>query len=294
MPANIKRDRIILSHPSGSSAEILLYGATVISWKSIGPDDSTPSERLFVSGKAATDGSKPVRGGIPVVYPCFGAPTHPDHMKLPQHGYLRNNVWQFDGIPMDNEAGVTLRLTMAPNAAMKEQYSYPVRLQYVVTLAPHQLSTDLHVKNVASSDSSPMEFQALFHNYFRCVANDALVYPLKGLSYLDKTEATPELRSSTKLELRDGVDVKKFTDSVYLDGPKRYTLRWPGGEIDINTNLNDVVVWNPQQEAGSKIGDMEDGGWDKYVCVEPGTVRGFITLPPGENYICRQTLTVKV
>jgi glucose-6-phosphate 1-epimerase len=40
-----------------------LYGATVTSWKTGG------QEQLFVSEKAHLDGSKPIRGGIPVVFP---------------------------------------------------------------------------------------------------------------------------------------------------------------------------------------------------------------------------------
>ena len=40
-----------------------LFGATVISWKSNG------HENLWLSTAAKLDGSKPVRGGIPVVFP---------------------------------------------------------------------------------------------------------------------------------------------------------------------------------------------------------------------------------
>lgn len=49
--------------PTGDSVEILLFGATVTSWKSNG------KERLWLSTAAKLDGSKPVRGGIPVVFP---------------------------------------------------------------------------------------------------------------------------------------------------------------------------------------------------------------------------------
>lgn len=49
--------------PTGESVQVLLHGATVISWKSGG------QENLFLSEKAILDGSKPVRGGIPVVFP---------------------------------------------------------------------------------------------------------------------------------------------------------------------------------------------------------------------------------
>ena len=56
--------RVCATLPSGDRAEVLLYGATVISWRG-----SNGKENLFVSEKAALDGSKPVRGGIPVVFP---------------------------------------------------------------------------------------------------------------------------------------------------------------------------------------------------------------------------------
>ena len=87
-----------------------MYGATVISWKSPSVASPDVKERFFVSAKAALDGSKPVRGGIPVVFPAFGAPIHPDHAKLSQHGFARSEVWSFDGIVLDNEAGVSVRL----------------------------------------------------------------------------------------------------------------------------------------------------------------------------------------
>ncbi|RPD62940.1 galactose mutarotase-like protein [Lentinus tigrinus ALCF2SS1-6] len=299
MPVVQKVDRVILQHPKtgnqGSSAEILLYGATVVSWKAPSPTSNEPVERLFVSGKAALDGSKPVRGGIPVVFPCFGAPTHPTHAKLPQHGFARNNVWTFNSIVMDNEAGVSVKLSLGPNPTIQQQYDHPFHLDFVVTLAEHQLSTDLHVKNTGLSTTPPMEFQALFHNYIRAPANDVRVSPLTGLSFYDKTEATEEARATSKMETREGVDVTKFTDSVYENAPGRYDVVWPSGAIEVRTiNMKDVVVWNPQEEAGAKIGDMETGGWEKYICVEPGYVRGYVKLPAGETWVGQQVLTVKV
>lgn len=56
--------RVTASLPTGESVDILLYGATVISWKS-----ASGKENLFLSSKAHLDGSKAVRGGIPLVFP---------------------------------------------------------------------------------------------------------------------------------------------------------------------------------------------------------------------------------
>ncbi|KAI0655078.1 galactose mutarotase-like protein [Cubamyces menziesii] len=293
MPVIQKDDRVVLQHPQGASAEILYYGATVISWKAAASGE--PTERLFVSAKAALDGSKPVRGGIPVVFPAFGAPSHPDHLKLPQHGFARNNVWSFDSTVMDNEAGVSVKLTLDPSNAIKAQFDHPFHLEYVVTLAKQQLTTDLHVKHTGLSTTPPFEFQALFHNYIRAPANDVRITPLTGLAYYDKTEVTDEARAAPKVERRETVDVKRYTDSVYENAPGKYDVVWANGAIEIKTNnLKDVVVWNPQQETGSKIADMEEGGWEKYVCVEPGYVRGFVKIEPGQTWWGQQVLTVKV
>jgi glucose-6-phosphate 1-epimerase len=59
--------KVVATLPSGESVEVLLFGATVTSWKSNGGK----TENLWLSEKAALDGSKAVRGGIPVVFPVI-------------------------------------------------------------------------------------------------------------------------------------------------------------------------------------------------------------------------------
>ena len=73
--------RVTASLPTGERVEILLYGATVISWKS-----ANGKENLFLSEKAHLDGSKPVRGGIPIVFPVGS--SCPAIIKAIQHVFL--------------------------------------------------------------------------------------------------------------------------------------------------------------------------------------------------------------
>lgn len=89
--------------------EILYYGATVISWKSPDVVGGEPLERLFVSSKAALDGSKPVRGGIPIVFPIFGAPELPLFSNLKQHGYARSSTWNFTSAVTDDDSSVSVK-----------------------------------------------------------------------------------------------------------------------------------------------------------------------------------------
>ena len=172
---------------------------------------------------------------------------------------------------MDNEAGVSVRLSMcrlfysnsavltlllalSPRPTITAVYDKPFELAYVVTLARHQLSTDLHVTN--PSDTEPLEFQALLHNYIRGPAKNLSVHPLEGKRYADKVD------KSIKEETREAVDVRKFTDSVYEDTEDEIRVTWGSrGVVIKKTNFPTLTVWNPSSDAGSKLADMEDGGW---------------------------------
>ena len=61
--------RVTATLPTGESVSVLLYGATVVSWK-----DKNGHEKLWLSEAAKLDGSKPVRGGIPLVFPVCCPP----------------------------------------------------------------------------------------------------------------------------------------------------------------------------------------------------------------------------
>jgi glucose-6-phosphate 1-epimerase len=295
MPIELNEGRCILRHlnvndwvrkehitdfgaEQGASVEILLYGATIISWKSPSRHDKEIHERLFLSSKAVLDGTKAVRGGIPVVFPCFGAPTHPDHLGLKQHGFARNENWTYGGVTKDDESIVSVKLSMRivtarrtvllmlssaldPTPTIKKVYNKAFHLSYEVTLVGYELSTILNVRNT-SIETDMIRFQALFHNYIRAPSRRLVIAPLQDKLYYDKTEETEEGRNTAKIETRVGVDVRTYTDAVYEDAPQQYKVTWPDGGIAIrSTGLKDVVIWNPQREAGSKLADMEDGGW---------------------------------
>lgn len=64
---------------SGASAKIHAVGATVVSFRS----SPCGREHLFVSRQAKLDGSKAIRGGIPICFPIFGPPS--GESTMPQH-----------------------------------------------------------------------------------------------------------------------------------------------------------------------------------------------------------------
>ena len=84
VPGKNGMSTVLLSHPSGSSADVYLNGAHVTSWIPAGG-----KEVLFMGKTATFAPGDPIRGGIPVVWPQF-ANIGP----LPQHGFARKTEWQ--------------------------------------------------------------------------------------------------------------------------------------------------------------------------------------------------------
>lgn len=98
--------------------EIYDHGATVTSWKVDG------KEKLFLSSKAVLDGSKAIRGGIPVVFPNFGPWAHG-----PQHGFARILPWN---VAHQTESSVTFSLE--PCKKSREMWDFSFKVEYTGNL----------------------------------------------------------------------------------------------------------------------------------------------------------------
>jgi hypothetical protein len=155
--------------PSHDSVKVHLYGATVTSWTT-----SDGEEQLFLSEKAVLDGSKAIRGGIPVVFPVFGPPPE-DHATsaLPQHGFARTSYWEYLGKSTSesssSRADDSVKLDFGLSTAMLDEkarkaWPYEFGLVYSITLGKGTLETAMHVQN--KGDKS-FDFQCLFHTYLR-------------------------------------------------------------------------------------------------------------------------------
>lgn len=315
MPVNLinNNSTVHLELPkSKASAEIRLFGATVTSWKAAGG-----SERLFLSSKAALDGSAAIRGGIPIVFPVFGAPK--DHAdapevitKLGKHGFARDHDWAISThtprIDEEDKVAVTLELRTNDKPEIKAVWPFETVLQYTVTLSPHALQCELKVHYVEGEGEMP--FHALLHNYLLVPdSTKASIQGLNGMYYIDKVLGGEEAQLdtdnfTTDAKPIDRVHVGRHKSTPLGEAPRDVKLVYnasllqdplgrmgKGVEVTRSKELKDTVVWNCAEEGNKSIGDLEDGGWKKYVCVEPGTVHGFETLQKGGFWKAEQTLT---
>ncbi|OTA68343.1 galactose mutarotase-like protein [Hypoxylon sp. EC38] len=285
--------RVTAVLPTGDSVEILLYGATIISWK-----NRFGTEKLWLSDAAKLDGSKAVRGGIPLVFPVFG--TSPDHAatsKLPQHGFARNSRWEFLGKsssestgPSDSSVKLDFGLSSATlDDAVKNLWPYTFSLIYSVTLTPENLSTSIVVTN---DGDQPIEFQVLMHTYLRI--SDISKIQVKGLEdseYIDKVDAAKAKKQSGAVTIAGEVD-RVYTPAK---GPSSPVVIEEEGETVfsiVRDNLKDVVVWNPWTDKAAGMGDFEPkDGFKNMICVEAGSVKDWITLDPKDAFEGAQTIS---
>jgi len=287
MPIIVEKDHVELKLPS-ASVGIHLFGATLTSWKVNG------SERIFLSAKALLDGSRGIRGGIPLVFPQFATsqPPHPTSA-LPQHGVARVSYWKYVSEIEDTNDKITVLFELTEAEVrddLRSKWNHQFKLSYVVSLTADSLRTELKIFNPSSTDS--FEFQTLLHTYFRVPdCRRVRVEGLEGTPFIDKTKGG---ETSTLNGPFSGVT--KEVDYVFENSKDHLLLDYQHPQLSplsiTKENFLDTVVWNPWVEKAKAITDFVAEEYAEMICVEVGSVRKFIQLLPQASWTASQTLRV--
>lgn len=255
------------------TAEVYLQGAHVTAWTPAGEDPV-----LWLSSASAFEPGVPVRGGIPICFPWFGA--RDGHPEAPAHGYARRTVWTLVGAHDDHEATV-LRLALAAPAdpALADLSGldafYEVRVGRTLDVA----------LTVTSTRDVPVRFEEAQHTYLRVLDVEAtLVHGLEEVAYLDKTAAagTDPHRTPEGAPLVPSGQV----DRVYLgtSGPVQVVDAARTVRVTKSSSQS-TVVWSPGADVAAGMRDMGAGEWRQMVCVESANVGDHaVVLEPGRSH----------
>src|ERR1700752_5386003 len=82
-----------------------LRGAQVTAWQ---PPDERPV--LFTSPNSTFAPGRAIRGGIPIIFPWFGASRQAP--AAPQHGLARTTTWHLDSVETVGGQSLTLTLSL--------------------------------------------------------------------------------------------------------------------------------------------------------------------------------------
>ena len=250
-----------LHHANGSTAEVEPYGATVTSYCPSGPQPVR--DVFFVSSKAALDGSKPIRGGVPLCWPQFGPGP------LPRHGIVRQRMWRVvEPSCADAAASTVAVLALDSDESTRREWPVDFRAELRVELQAEALVMELAY---TLSAAAPVPVTGALHNYFAVgdVRRATVQFPVEGSTVLDNPTGRAELpRSAAPAAVRfDGEH-----DRIYLSVPNDVRVR--DGEwrrvicVHRTAGVPDVVVWNPWIEIARATADLDDSDYLRFVCVE--------------------------
>ena len=190
----------------GVAGELFPQGAHLTAWQ-------PPGERpvLFTSPNSAFAPGRAIRGGIPIIFPWFGANRH--EPAAPQHGLARTTTWHLNKVETSGRESLTLTLSLGDGDFGSPFWPEPFRAIYTVIFA-QTLSLRLAVQNRATH---AITFEEALHAYFAISDIGTIaISGLAGTTYIDKTDAARRKPQTAAL-----VTITAETDRVYLDTPGR-------------------------------------------------------------------------
>ena len=170
--------------PDGAQATVALFGGHLLSWRT-----ADGKEHLFCSTRSALDGSKAIRGGVPVIFPQFNARGDGQ-----RHGFARTSQWRLDGSGSGSEDGrawAEFALTQSDLAApVAQAWPHAFELRLRVTLGGPALDLQCTVRNTGAHG---FPFGVALHRYLVVGRLDAAaIEGLQHCRYTDHHMATRE------------------------------------------------------------------------------------------------------
>ncbi|MGS2722062.1 D-hexose-6-phosphate mutarotase [Paraglaciecola aestuariivivens] len=265
-----KLDILHLENAFGS-VDIALFGGQVLSYI----PKSDGRERLWLSESAILDGSKAIRGGVPICWPWFGA--HPSQTELPAHGYVRTQNWELIHAS-ENQQGTTIELK--PSSSQGAGFAGKAELSLIIHLG-QELSIALHTRNLSEQS---FRYNCALHSYFK-------VQDINHTELLGVTgQYTDKLQNNALFDTPVPYRLTQETDRVHLTTPARVEIRDKHNSIDIQHFGHDsLVVWNPWQAKSASMADMTAQGYESMLCVETAITAGQ-EVKAQETHVLKQVI----
>jgi glucose-6-phosphate 1-epimerase len=268
------------------TAEFYLQGAHLTQWQ---PAGQKPV--LFLSECSLFEAGKPIRGGVPVIFPWFGARAVNEFSERtdgPSHGFARIQNWELAFAAMAGE-DLHVAFTLGPTEMSRALGYDDFQLAYRLILGK-ELRMQL---TVANPGKAPLHFEEALHTYL--LVGDAQQVSIIGLGdtdYLDKTDGFKK-----KNQKESPLTMTCETDRPYLDTVTPLNLDDPIYKRRITVDKSGsktTVVWNPWSELSAKLADMPDNGWLEMTCIETANaVSDAVTLAPGGQHTMEAHLFVQ-
>ena len=263
----------ILIRNHSATALISLYAGQVLSFLPTGEGE----DLLFLSPKAFYDAGKAIRGGIPICWPWFG--PDPKGLGRPSHGFVRNGLWAVSGTQAASEFETKIKLRFLETEQSESFWQQPFSLDLEISVG-NTLTLELTTRNMGDKIFSVTQ---AFHAYLHVGnINQMQILGLDGIEYTDNLD-------SHKQKLQIGaVTITGEVERIYADVNNELIIDDSAfnRQIRITSSSNKTtVVWNPWTTKSEKLPDLENDGYQRFICVETGNVvADVVEIQPGNEY----------
>lgn len=261
----------IIVNGKHATAEVYLHGAHITQFQ---PRDQKPV--LFMSGKSNFDPAKPIRGGVPVIFPWFGPKA--GSPESPMHGYARLKTWTIESSHDNADGSVDVALSLAAEDA-------DLRMRFTI-------GTSLGMELEVRAKKAPLSFEEAFHTYF--VVGDVRQVEIDGLQntdYLDKMDSFKR-----KIQPAERIRITGETDRVFINTRSTVKIVDPVLNRTIvveKENSASTVVWNPWIAKAKAMADFGDDEWPGMLCIETANVGDHsVKLEPGQTHKMRARIAL--
>ncbi len=267
--------RKVLINTAWSDAEVYLHGGQVTHFQRHGQPPL-----LFLSERSSYLPGKPIRGGIPIIFPWFG-----NKEGQPAHGFARTADWQLTETARLPDSRVSLRLQLPACGENFPEYR-DLRTELLVTVG-EALTLELSVTN---HGQAPATFETCLHTYLQLHDLSAsTIHGLGGTDYFDKVTAIAAHDSAPSLQL------SAETDRVYHATTASVRVSDPGHQRTIlieKSGSQSTVVWNPGAEKSQQMPDLAPDDFRHFLGLESGNLAPHaITLRPAERSVLRAKIS---
>jgi len=266
---------------AAAAGQIYLQGAHVTHWQ---PQGQQPV--LFMSGKSQFAAGKPIRGGVPVCFPWFGAKA--GDPTAPPHGFARLLEWQLESTHLHPDGAVEVVLALTTNDLTRPAWPGEATIRNRIVMGA-ALEMTLEIENRGASAA---RFEDLQHTYLAVGdIRQVRVQGLEGVTYIDRLDAATRKRQEGVIHFTaetDRIYLDTQVDCVVIDPVKKRTIRVA------KKNSNTTVVWNPWIAKAKAMPDFGDDEWPDMLCIETSNVGDHaIMLPAGQSHRMSTRLTVE-
>ena len=214
---------------------------------------------LWVSQLAQYAKGKAIRGGIPVIWPWFGA--HPSDAAKSSHGFARRLPWTVTAASASGEQRM-VQLSLQDSADTRAIWPHSFQLTLTVIL-DQSLTVDLATANTGNT---PFTITQALHSYFT-VSNitQIAIEGLEQAAYLDQLDGMARKRQSGAITIGEEVDriyVETTADCLIDDPAYNRKIRIA------KQGSGSTVVWNPWVAKAERMADFGDDEYHGMVCIE--------------------------